>query len=171
MHKLLSRLSGGVFCLTLALSGALFLNAPSASADEVDRSELQCLAEALYFEARGEPAAGQKAVAEVILNRVDSTQFPASVCGVVKQGGKGGCQFSYNCGGKSRAIREQAAFQRVTRIAEAALGGAPRDLTNGALYFHTPAVKPAWSRRFTQTTRIGRHIFYRPDTPRKIASK
>ena len=117
---------------------------------------LHCLTEALYFEARGEGRSGQRAVAEVILNRVDSRTFPNSVCGVVHQRG----QFTYN---KNARIREKGTFARVQKVAHAALSGAPRTLTDGATYFHTGGVKPSWSRRFERTTRIGAHIFYRSD--------
>ncbi|MDO5606169.1 MAG: cell wall hydrolase [Paracoccus sp. (in: a-proteobacteria)] len=115
---------------------------------------LACLAEALYFEARGEGHAGQRAVAEVILNRVDSRAFPNSVCGVVHQPG----QFSYK---KGRRMSNAAAANRARAIATEALAGAPRSLTDGATYFHTTSVRPSWSKRFTRTTRIGSHIFYR----------
>ena len=125
--------------------------------------DLACLTEALYFEARGEGRQGQAAVAEVILNRVDSRAFPSSICGVVNQRS----QFSYTIGGKKR-IGNKAAYLRVRNIAEAALAGAPRNLTNGATYFHTPAVRPAWSHRFQRTVQIGRHIFYR--TGQRVAS-
>ncbi|MDB6177039.1 cell wall hydrolase [Paracoccus sp. Z330] len=118
--------------------------------------DLNCLAEALYHEARGEGAKGQAAVAEVILNRVDSRAFPGTVCGVVNQPS----QFSYTIGGR-KPIREKGAYLRARAIAETALAGAPRALTKGATYFHTPAVRPAWSRRFQRTVQIGRHIFYR----------
>lgn len=82
-------------------------------------ADWRCLAEALYFEARGEPLAGQAAVAEVILNRVDAAQFPGSVCGVVRQGaGSGrGCQFSYACDSQPDAIRERAAYTQVGKVA------------------------------------------------------
>ena len=117
---------------------------------------LHCLTEALYFEARGEGSQGQRAVAEVILNRVDHPRFPKTVCGVVNQRG----QFTYN---KNARIREKGTFARVQKVAMAALSGQPRTLTNGATYFHTGRVKPSWSRRFERTTRIGSHIFYRSD--------
>ncbi|MFT4014701.1 MAG: cell wall hydrolase [Paracoccus sp. (in: a-proteobacteria)] len=120
----------------------------------VSQKDLQCLSEALYFEARGEGSAGLRAVAEVILNRVDHPRFPKTVCGVVNQSG----QFTYN---KRARIREGGTYARVQQIAKAALLGAPRDLTNGATYFHTGGVKPSWSRKFERTTRIGGHIFYR----------
>lgn len=118
--------------------------------------DLSCMAEAIYFEARGESARGQAAVAEVILNRVDSRAFPSSVCGVINQP----YQFSYTIGGKKR-INNKTAYQRALAIAEAALSGAPRELTGGATYFHTPAVRPKWSRNFQRTVQIGSHIFYR----------
>ena len=124
---------------------------PQFSADDVN-----CLAEALYHEARGEGQKGQAAVAEVILNRVDSRAFPPTVCGVVNQPS----QFSYTIGGR-KSIRNKGAYMRARNIAEAALSGAPRVLTGGATYFHTPAVRPAWSSRFQRTVQIGRHIFYR----------
>lgn len=132
--------------------------------------ELECLAKALYFEARGEPVAGQQAVAEVILNRRDSGQFPRTVCGVVTQSNSGGCQFSYQCSGRGQTIREKAAYARAEKIAEAALIGAPRDLTDGATYFHARSVSPNWSRRFVRTTRIGAHIFYRPNQQRQASN-
>ncbi|AGT09669.1 cell wall hydrolase [Paracoccus aminophilus] len=137
-----------------------------SSADKsVDPKDLACLTEALYYEARGEGTQGQKAVAEVILNRVDHPRFPKSVCGVVNQDG----QFSYQ-GRVSKRYGEQSAYQRVKRVAMAALSGAPRDLTGGATYFHTGGVRPAWSRSFVKTTRIGSHIFYRNGGGQRLAS-
>ncbi|WP_228461569.1 cell wall hydrolase [Paracoccus liaowanqingii] len=119
-------------------------------------ADLECMAEALYHEARGEGRQGQAAVAEVILNRVDSGAFPGTVCGVINQPS----QFSYTIGG-AKPIRNKGAYLRARDIAQAALSGAPRALTGGATYFHTPAVRPAWSHRFQRTVQIGRHIFYR----------
>lgn len=123
-------------------------------------AQWQCLTEALYFEARGESLEGQIAVAEVILNRVDSPLYPRTVCGVVKQRGSGGCQFSYVCSGKKK-LREKAAADLAGRIARAMLDGAPRRLTDGATHFHTRGVKPGWSKRFSRTASIGSHLFYR----------
>ncbi|MDT1063513.1 cell wall hydrolase [Paracoccus sp. CPCC 101403] len=127
----------------------------AAATPQVSKTDLQCLSEALYFEARGEGAQGQRAVAEVILNRVDHPRFPKTVCGVVNQRG----QFTY----KKARIRERGAFARAQKIAQAALQGAPRNLTGGATYFHTGGVRPSWSRKFERTTRIGSHYFYRSD--------
>ena len=124
-------------------------------------AQWECLRKALYFEARGESLKGQFAVAEVILNRVDSGRFPRTVCGVVEQGGRGGCQFSYNCDGARDVMSERGAADLSGRIARVMLDGAPRGLTAGATYFHTRAVNPSWSKRFAQTTAIGAHLFYR----------
>ncbi|MCB2095619.1 MAG: cell wall hydrolase [Rhodobacteraceae bacterium] len=124
-------------------------------------AEYECLAKALYFESRGEGVKGQAAVAEVVLNRVESPKFPSTVCGVVNQGGSSGCQFSFTCDGYSDAVREKGAWMVAEKIAGAMLDGTPRALTDGATYFHTSAVRPSWSRRFEKTTKIGSHIFYR----------
>ncbi|NEX45537.1 cell wall hydrolase [Pseudotabrizicola algicola] len=121
----------------------------------------QCLQQALYFEARGESLRGQFAVAEVILNRVDSRDYPNSVCGVVRQGGSNGCQFSYVCDGNSDVMRDRAAADTAGRIARIMLNGAPRGLTAGATHFHTRAVNPNWARQFPRTAAIGAHLFYR----------
>ena len=132
------------------------LPAPSGDA------EWECLRKALYFESRGESLKGQFAVAEVILNRVDSAAYPDTVCGVVQQGGKGGCQFSYVCDGRADAMGDAAAVDRAGRIARVMLDGAPRTLTTGAMYFHTRGVAPDWSHRFDRTASIGAHLFYKP---------
>lgn len=127
--------------------------------------QAQCLATAIYHEARGESLKGQFAVAEVILNRAQSRKFPNSICGVVYQGvvaGRiGGCQFSFACDGRSEGMPNRRAADLANRIAYVMARGAHRGLTGGAQYFHTTAVNPAWSNRFTQTTQIGAHLFYR----------
>lgn len=124
-------------------------------------AEWQCLKTALYFEARGESLLGQFAVAEVILNRVDSPLYPRTVCGVVHQGGQAGCQFSYACDGREDVMKEKEAADRAGRIARLMLDGAPRMLTDGATHFHTRAVRPRWAHRFPRTASIGAHLFYR----------
>lgn len=123
-------------------------------------AEWECLKTALYFEARGETIEGQFAVAEVILNRVDSVRYPNTVCGVVQQGGGRHCQFSFNCDGKTESMADPAAEDISGRIARVMLDGAPRKLTDGAMYFHTLGVKPSWSKRFEKTASIGAHLFY-----------
>ena len=115
-----------------------------------------CLAGAVYFEAKGEPLRGQLSVAEVILNRARSGRFPASVCGVVKQRG----QFSFVRGGRIPAIaRASLAWKKAVAIAHIARekladGGAPR-----ALFFHARYVSPRW--KLTRVAAVGNHIFYR----------
>ena len=128
-------------------------------------AQWRCLTEALYFEARGEDVAGQFAVAEVILNRVDSRAFPGSVCGVVRQGTgrKFACQFTYTCDGHPEVVRDRRSWARLAKIARLALDGAPRELTHGALYYHTRAVAPSWSHDFFRTASIGAHHFYNPE--------
>ena len=125
----------------------------------------RCLAEALYFEARGETVKGQFAVAEVILNRVKSSQYPSTPCDVIKQGtGKRfQCQFTYTCDGHEEVIAERRAFERVAKVARAALDGMANGLTGGATHYHTRFVKPNWANVYHRTARIGMHIFYRPN--------
>jgi len=127
-------------------------------------AEWECLSEALYFEARGETVKGQFAVAEVILNRVESGRFPGTVCGVINQGtGKRyQCQFTYTCDGHKEIIAEPAAYARVAKIARLTLDGQQaKPLTNGATHYHTTAVSPRWSRVYKRTAKIGVHLFYR----------
>lgn len=126
-------------------------------------AEWQCLADALYFEARGESVKGLFAVAEVILNRVDSPRYPNSVCGVVRQGsGKRlRCQFTFICDGRPETVNDSAAYARVGKVARVMLDGAPRNLTDGAVYYHSTAVSPRWAARLDRTAEIGLHLFYR----------
>lgn len=122
-----------------------------------------CLSEALYFEARGETVKGQFAVAEVIMNRVESERFPDTPCDVINQGTgqRYQCQFTYTCDGREEVIAEKDAFEQVAKVARAILDGKAGDLTDGATHYHTTAVKPKWSRVYQKTARIGVHIFYR----------
>ena len=116
----------------------------------------ECLAGAVYFEAKGEPLHGQLSVAEVILNRARSGRFPASACAVVKQRG----QFSFIRGGRFPAIaRASLAWKRAVAIAHIAV----KDLADGpaprALFFHAKRVSPRW--KLTRVAAVGNHIFYR----------
>ncbi len=125
--------------------------------------KVECLALNVYHEARSEPLKGQVAVAAVILNRVESGQFPDSVCGVVKQGTRSkGCQFSWWCDGRKDTPTEKEAWDQARRIAIRTLTGLTDDPTDGALYYHTTKVRPSWSRKFERTARIGEHLFYKP---------
>lgn len=130
-----------------------------------------CLAQALYFEARGEKIKGIYAVAEVILNRVDDPRYPSSICGVVNQGTgeRYRCQFTYTCDGRPETIVDTTAYKRVGKIANAMMSLDQRPLTKGATHYHTKAVNPKWARVFPRTTTIGYHHFYRE--PSRIASR
>lgn len=137
---------------------------------EIDRVRIgkpteawSCLSEALYFEARGETLIGQMAVAEVILNRVDSRRYPNSVCSVVRQGEErsSGCQFSYRCDGKSDQPSSRKAMEQVGKVAWVMLQGRPRILTDKATHYHALRVSPRWARKMVQTAKIGEHVFYR----------
>lgn len=126
----------------------------------------QCLAEAIYFEARSEDVQAQRAVAEVILNRTDSRRFPDTICEVVNQGAnrRHRCQFSYNCDGIPEAIHNQTAWKRAKSIAKEMVVADERPLTKGATHYHASYVRPTWSRSLTRTARYGAHIFYREGT-------
>lgn len=153
-----SRKKGKSADMSLLRYDAAWLASQPAPAGD---AEWQCLTTALYFEARGESLKGQFAVAEVILNRADSPDYPATVCGVVNQGGSKGCQFSFICDGYKDVMREKGAIDRAGRIARVMLDGAPRALTEGATHFHTRGVRPGWAHKFPRTASIGAHLFYR----------
>ena len=125
--------------------------------------QVKCLAEAIYFEARGENVIGQYAVAEVILNRVDEVQFPNSVCKVVSEGATklNSCQFSYNCDGKPEYINDLKSYKRILKLSDMFYGGTARLLTGGATFYHSQDVNPSWTTKLKKTREIGRHIFYK----------
>jgi spore germination cell wall hydrolase CwlJ-like protein len=126
--------------------------------------EQKCLAEAIYFEARSEPAAGQAAVAQVVLNRVKSGLYPNSVCGVVYQNRHRymACQFSFACEGKSLRVTETSYWRQAVEIAKAVTTGKTYLANVGnATHYHANYVNPTWSRRLKKTDKIGTHIFYK----------
>ncbi len=132
------------------------------AASIADHDEWSCLTEAIYFEARGESLRGQVAVAEVILNRRDSPEFPGTICEVLDQGvhKRGKCQFSYNCDGLHEVFHEEGAHRTAAVIASKMLEGLELNLTDGALYYHTVSVRPGWSKNLIRTARIGDHYFF-----------
>ncbi len=126
--------------------------------------ELECLAYTLYFEARGESVSGQRAVANVILNRRASPHYPDTICGVIRQGGysRYQCQFTYHCDGLEENIHEIKAYYAIKRLAREILDAKTLDdATDGATHYHTVDVQPFWASNLTRTTRIGSHIFYK----------
>jgi len=127
-------------------------------------SEMRCLAEAVYFESRSEPEAGQAAVAQVVLNRVSSGLYPTNVCGVVYQNRHHykRCQFSFACEGKSLRITERESWERAVRVAHEVMGGQTWLADVGrSTHYHATYVKPRWARSLTRMDSIGRHIFYK----------
>jgi spore germination cell wall hydrolase CwlJ-like protein len=125
--------------------------------------ELECLSEAVYYEARGETPSGQAAVAQVVLNRVRHPSFPKSICGVVFQGAytHTGCQFSFACDGSMRRTREAGAWKRAQRVAAHALSGTVMSEVGAATHFHTTGVAPGWGPRLLRVAQVGMHVFYR----------
>lgn len=131
------------------------------------KKEVECLARAIYFEARGESVAGQRAVARVILNRVESRFYPNSICGVVYQNDhlRNACQFSFACDGKPDRITDEKAFRKAEAIARRAFGCVQSwcklaDPVGRSTHYHADYVKPGWANRLERTGRIGSHIFY-----------
>jgi spore germination cell wall hydrolase CwlJ-like protein len=127
-------------------------------------AEENCLARAVYFEARSESELGQMAVAKVILNRTKTEGFPKSICGVVYQGSnqRNSCQFSFACDGLPDDVRQPSAWAQSRRIAQKAIAGESQmgKLMNGATNYHADYVKPKWSKTMRRLVKIGRHIFY-----------
>ncbi len=125
--------------------------------------EIRCLALNIYFEARGEPESGQVAVGHVVMNRVASSRFPGTVCGVVQQGGalrRNRCQFSWWCDGRSDKPGNKRLWEKSAELALKVYWGRTVDPTEGALWYHADYVKPAWRKTFDRGPKIGRHIFY-----------
>jgi hypothetical protein len=125
--------------------------------------EIECLALNIYFEARGEPEAGQLAVSHVVMNRVASARFPSTVCDVIQQGGalrRDRCQFSWWCDGRSDKPRNRRLWEKSAELALKVYWGRTEDPTMGALWYHADYVKPAWRKEFKRGPKIGRHIFY-----------
>jgi len=137
------------------------LYANDASARSL-HEEQQCLALAMYWEARGEGRHGMIAVGWIILNRAGSGHFPATRCAVVYQGSEQSpCQFSWWCDGKSDRPRDRYSWTWARIIAADLLVNPPRDPTNGALFYHSKIIPVPWTRTRVRTARIGNHIFYR----------
>ena len=123
--------------------------------------DLDCLTDAVYYEARGETAKGRQAVATVVLNRVKNPSFPETVCGVVFQRAGGGCQFSFACDGSMRHGREASAWEDARHIAARALSGYVLRDVGSATHFHTMDVSPVWGPKMLRVAQVGLHIFYR----------
>ncbi len=135
----------------------------TGSAGDRARAET-CMTQAIYYEAGFEPTEGQRAVAQVIINRMRHPIFPHSICGVVFQGAElaTGCQFSFSCDGAlGRGVPAPAAWKRAQAVARAALNGYVEKAVGLATHYHTEYVAPYWMTTVTKMARVGQHIFYR----------
>ena len=124
---------------------------------------LQCLSQAIYYEAAREPEAGQAAVAQVVLNRMRHPAYPKSVCGVVYQGAarETGCQFTFTCDGALRWAPQADLWRRAKGVAERALAGYVDKQVGSATHYHAGYVAPYWAPTLVKMTQVGQHIFYR----------
>jgi spore germination cell wall hydrolase CwlJ-like protein len=133
-----------------------------AGGDDRTRA-LECLTAAVYYESAIEPTEGQRAVAQVVLNRVRHPAYPKSVCGVVFQGHERstGCQFTFTCDGALARTPHAGLWKKAREIAQAALGGYVYKPVGWATHYHTNWVVPYWSSSLTKVAVVGTHIFYR----------
>jgi len=124
---------------------------------------LECLASAVYYEAGNQDADGERAVAQVVLNRVRHPAFPSSVCGVVYEGSTRptGCQFTFTCDGSLYREPDADGWRRAYKVAEAALSGAVYAPVGWATHYHANYVVPYWAATLAKSAVVGAHIFYR----------
>jgi spore germination cell wall hydrolase CwlJ-like protein len=128
----------------------------------LEPEEFDCLARTLYFEAGNQGRPGMEAVAAVVLNRVRDPAFPATICGVVRQGGeRPPCQFEWWCDGRSDAPSEPQPWRLAQQVAKEALTDPVDDPTGQALYFHANYITSSFHTGLERTIQIGAHIFYR----------
>jgi hypothetical protein len=153
----------------LAVQVDRLLTANMLTPQPIDEKEAECLAQAMYFEARDEPVAGQLAVARVIINRTNSASYPRSVCGVVYQnaGKRNACQFSFACDAKPETIKEPQAWSGIKARADWFLSCRPCTASSfgeegllSSTNYHADYVNPAWASKLLRTGQVGRHIFY-----------
>jgi spore germination cell wall hydrolase CwlJ-like protein len=135
-----------------------------AVTNDADRARaIECLTSAIYYEAASESLDGQRAVAQVVLNRVRHPAYPNSVCGVVFQGSERttGCQFTFTCDGSIARTPHAGLWRQARELAEAALAGAVYKPVGWATHYHTNWVVPYWSSSLVKAANVGTHIFYR----------
>lgn len=138
------------------------------SVPTIGDDELTCLAQNIYHESATESDLGKIAVAMVVLNRVNSPDFPNNICEVVWQPSSDkkrpkSCQFSWTCDGKPDSIRSQEKYQAILALSRDILMSRDTivDIVDGALYYHAVYVKPEWAKYFQRVARIDTHIFYK----------
>ena len=127
------------------------------------QDQYRCLAQAIYFEARGEPIKGQVAVAQVVMNRLSDRHYPRTICGVVYQNEtrRHRCQFSFACDGKSDRPRNGLAWTRAKYIAALAMNGMLENVVGDSTHYHATYSHPVWANDLDHTITVGRHMFYR----------
>ena len=153
-----------VFIITFALYLVSFIAINKA---EAKPTEVECLTEAIYFEARGESFIGQLAVANVILERVRDSRFPPTVCEDVHDGRywegnpiRNRCAFSYWCDGKPEIMKDKQALKVAVSVAKMAIDNVVYEEIQGATFYHASYVNPYWVNKLEFITRIGKHLFY-----------
>lgn len=139
---------------------------------KMDAAERRCLAQAIYYEARGESRVGQLAVADVVLNRVASPVYPSTICRVVYEGSQRttGCQFSFTCDGSMKLRLNQRKWKQADELAGAILAGLRVPVSRNATHYHADYVSPPWAETLTPTATIGTHKFYKFPARRTVAS-
>lgn len=141
--------------MTFSVLSAHASNTPTTKINLTD--EMACLVEAIYFEARNQPTIGQVAVAQVILNRVESKRFPDSICTVVNQPR----QFSYRYDVPVLRYSDKIAYRKAMQIAETTYFDMIFDITDGATMYHATRILPKWDwTKLTETVTINDHVFY-----------
>ena len=141
-------------------------NVYNPAATPLLEEELECLIQNIYFEAPTRNEYGKIGVAQATLNRVDSPDFPNTLCGMVHQGPRAGknprlYQFSWHCDGKADRIRSRSMYEESKRIALHVFFHSKGNFTQGATHYHAVYVKPWWVQGLTRTIQLGGHIFYR----------
>ena len=152
---------------------------PTEKSIRNDEQHVECLAKNIYHEARDQGTAGKLAVSAVVMNRVNDTRFPNTVCGVVMQGPtrpswkdpttsypiKNRCQFSWYCDGASDDPKDSESFKKALDLSNLMMHNKIKfiDITDGALFYHADYVTPSWAKTKQKTVEIQDHIFYRWD--------
>lgn len=154
------------------IAGLASLNFTDLKAAKIDAKERTCLAQAIYYEARSEPRIGQLAVADVVLNRVATSVYPDTICGVVFQGSerRTGCQFSFTCDGSMQARLNMRKWKESEDLAGAILAGLRAPISRNATHYHANYVDPHWADKLTPTATIGTHKFYKFNSRRNVAA-
>ena len=146
-----------------AIGSLMTMDVPKRAEAEDMLRQSQCLAQAIYYEARSESTAGQLGVAEVIANRVNDHRYPNTICDVVFQGATRttGCQFTFTCDGAMDKAPRGVKWDKAQRIAAHVLMDLNEGKTGGATHYHATYVDPIWNSGLIKTRQIGTHIFYR----------